>query len=108
MIQKGSYNILCSDGIKSVNGYIFTTQVGDEPMSFGIKQNDDGWYIITELYTGAMIPFETNTNLMSAVLQLKAFLSKNSEKLKIVVKNTVERYGIANAELKECPKMKGK
>lgn len=96
MIQKGSYNILCSDGIKSVNGYIFTTQVGDEPMSFGIKQNDDGWYIITELYTGARMPFETNTNLMSTVLQLKAFLSKNSEKLKIEVKKTVERYGIAN------------
>lgn len=96
MIQKGSYNILCSNGIKSVNGYIYTTQVGDEPMSFGITQYDDGWYITTELYTGTMMPFETKTNLMLTVLQLKAFLSKNSERLKIAVNKTVERRGKVN------------
>lgn len=45
------------------------------------------------------MPFETNTNLMSTVLQLKAFLSKNSERLKIAVKKTVERYGKANEDL---------
>lgn len=96
MIQKGQYNILCTDGIKSVDGYIYTTQVRDEPMSFGITQYDDGWYITTELSTGARMPFETNTNLMSAVLLLKEFIAGNFERLKSVVNKTVKRRGYAN------------
>lgn len=100
MIRKGSYNILCIDGLKSVDGYIYTTQVQDEPMAFGIRQDDYGWYIINELYTGAMIPFETNTNLMKTVLQLKVFIAEEGEILKRIVYKTVERRGKVNEVMK--------
>ena len=96
MIRKGSYNIRCRDGFKSVAGYIYTTTVQGEPMSFGITEYDDGWYIITELSTGARLPFETNANLTTAVKMLKSFLSMNDLNLKKSIKLFQER--IRNGE----------
>ena len=96
MIQKGSYYIRCNDGLKSVNGYIYTTSVQDEPMSFGITQYNDGWYIISELSSGLRLPFETNINLMTAVLQLKVFIAGYSERLNTYIDKALKKYGKAN------------
>lgn len=96
MIQKGSYNIRCNDGLKSVDGYIYTTLVQDEPMSFGITQYNNGWYIITELSSGLRLPFETNINLMTAVLQLKVFIASRAMSMKTSANIAVKKYGKAN------------
>ena len=94
MIRKGTYNIRCRDGLKLVDGYIYTTSVQGEPISFGITQYNDGWYIITELSTGMRLPFETNINLTMAVKQLKVFLTMHG--LKKSLKRNLIKYGRAN------------
>ena len=94
MIRKGTYNIRCRDGLKLVDGYIYTTSVQGEPISFGITQYNDGWYIITELSTGMRLPFETNINLTMAVKQLKVFLTMHG--LEKSIKRDLIKYGRAN------------
>ena len=96
MIQKGSYNIRCTDGIKSVDGYIYTTSVQDEPMSFVITQYNDGWYIITELSTGMELPIQTNINLSEAVMMLKVFIGRRAMRLKTAANSMVKKYGKVN------------
>ena len=96
MIQKGSYNIRCTDGIKSVDGYIYTTLVQDEPMSFGITQYDNGWYIITELSSGSKLPIETNVNLSEAVMMLKGFIRHRAMSLKTAANRWVKKCGKVN------------
>lgn len=95
MIQKGSYNIRCNDGLKTIDGYIYTTSVQDEPMSFGITQYNDGWYVISELSSGLRLNFET-INLMTAVLQLKVFIAGYSERLNTYIDKALKKYGKAN------------
>lgn len=96
MIQKGSYNIRCNDGLKTIDGYIYTTSVQDEPMSFGITQYNDGWYVISELSSGLRVNFETNINLMTAVRQLKVFIAGYSERLNTYIDKALKKYGKAN------------
>lgn len=99
MIQKGSYNIRCNDGLKTVDGYIYTTSVQGKPKSFGITQYNDGWYIISELSSGLRLPFETNINLMTAVLQLKVFIAGYSEQLNTATYKAIKKYGLVNDDL---------
>lgn len=94
MIRKGSYSIRCRDGLKLVDGYIYTTSVQGEPISFGITQYNDGWYIVTELSTGMRLPFETNINLTMTVMQLKVYLT--THELKKSIQRYIIKYGRAN------------
>ena len=96
MIRKGTYNIRCKDGLKEVDGYIYTTSVHGDPMSFGITQYDDGWYVISELSSGLRMPFETNINLLKAIIPLKILLRNKGDAIKISAKKAVKEYGKAN------------
>lgn len=96
MIRKGTYNIRCKDGLKKVDGYIYTTSVQGDPMSFGVTQYDDGWYVITELSSGMRMPFETNINLLKAIIPLRILLHNKGDAIKISAKKAVIKYGKAN------------
>ena len=96
MIRKGTYNIRCKDGLKKVDGYIYTTSVQGDPMSFGVTQYDDGWYIISELSSGMGMPFETNINLLKAIIPLKILLRNKGDAIKISAKKAAIKYGKAN------------
>ena len=93
MISKGSYNIRCKDGLKPVNGYIYTTFAQGEPLTFGITQSNDGWYIITELSSGMIFPVQTNINLMATVSQLKVFLARRSDETKGAIRRAIKNMG---------------
>lgn len=96
MIRKGTYNIRCEDGLKEVDGYIYTTSVQGDPMSFGITQYNDGWYIISELSSGFKMPFETNINLLNAIIPLKIFLHEKGDVVKACANKAAKKRGKAN------------